>query len=369
MSRLLTIPQPASAALRPAQRKFNQLQEKIAAARKLLQAWDVALPAFTRLHQERVRPLRLEAERLRRDMAEQLDAWCQEKGWAQGERALMATLISELAREALEQHELPAAERPRWEELHDRHAELGFDAQNSHEMEVLKRMFEAQTGLDLGDEAFDTEADLLAHVRERLQTESEQREEQARRQAEASPPPPKRQSAAQKKRAAEAAAVAAQAKQSLREVFRKLASSLHPDRATDAADAARRTALMQRANAAYAKEDLLALLNLQLEIEQIDAAHLRQASDAQLQHFNAVLQEQLEELQAEIAMRERRLVADHELSPRRALHPERLAAVVADAVADWNAELFHAGRELGLLVTREGTKRWLKKLKAEARLG
>lgn len=365
MAKLLTIPQPAQAdgPLRPAQRKFNSLQAQIADARQLLQAWDTALPGFDRLHRERVMPLRLEAERLRRDLAERLDEWLDEKGWAQGERTLMQELVCELAREALEVHELPAAERPQWKALHDRHADLGFDAQTANEIEVLKRMFEAQTGLDLGDADFDSEAELLAHVRERLQARSEERE------AEPPPPPPKRQSAAQKKRAAEREAVAAQAKQSLREVFRKLASSLHPDRAEDEADAARRTALMQRANAAYAKEDLLALLSLQLEIEQIDAAHLRKASDAQLQHFNAVLQEQLEELQAEIAMRERRLLADYELRPRRALHPERLAAVVADAVADWNSEVFRAGRELASLYTRDGTKRWLKKLKAEARLG
>jgi hypothetical protein len=364
MSRLLHIPQPAQAdgPLRPAQRKFNSLQEQIAAARKLLLAWDAAMPAFAKQHAERVRPLRLEAERLRRDTAVRLDEWLLEKGWSQGERELMQSLCCELAREALEQHELPAAERPLWKELHDRHADLGFDAQNANEIEVLKRMFEAQTGMDLGDEDFETEAELLAHVRERLNARSEANAEAA------PPPPPKRQSAAQKKRAAEREAVAAAAKQSLREVFRKLASSLHPDRAEDEADATRRTALMQRANAAYAKEDLLALLNLQLEIEQIDAAHLRKASDAQLQHFNAVLQEQLEELQAELQMRERRLAADFELKPRRALHPERLTALVADAVADWNSEVFHAGRELASLFTREGTKRWLKKLKAEARL-
>lgn len=365
MSRLLHIPQPAAAEgpLRPAQRKFNSLQEQIATLRKLLLAWETARPAFDRLHRERVLPLRLEAERLRRDMAERLDEWLDEKGWAQGERTLMQSLICEMAREALEVHELPVAERPRWKELHDRHADLGFDAQNANEIEVLKRMFEAQTGLDLGDAEFETEAELIAHVRERMQAMSEEREAEA-----PPPPPPKRMSAAQKKRALEREAVAAAAKQSLREVFRKLASSLHPDRAEDEADAARRTALMQRANAAYAKEDLLALLNLQLEIEQIDAAHLRKASDAQLQHFNAVLQEQLEELQAELLTRERRLLADYELRPRRALHPERLAAVVADAVADWNSEVFHAGRELAMLFTREGTKRWLKKLKAEARL-
>ncbi len=363
MSRLLSIPQPTAAEgpLRPAQRKFNQLQQQIDKARSKLQAWDAALPAFTQQHAQRVRPLRLEAEKLRRETALRLDEWLNDKGWSRGERELMQELVSELAREALEVHELPEAERAPWKELHDRHADLGFDAQNAHEIEVLKRMFEHQTGLDLGDGDFDSEAELLHHVRERLQARSQ---EQA---AEAPPPPPKRQSAAQKKRAAEREAVAAQAKQSLREVFRKLASSLHPDRAADAADAERRTALMQRANAAYAKEDLLALFSLQLELEQIDDAHLRKASDAQLQHFNAVLQEQLEELQAEIGMRERRLCADFELRPRRTLQPDKLGLLLNDAVSDWNAELYHAGREHTLLQTREGTKRWLKKIKLEAR--
>lgn len=367
MARLLTIPQPAgddgSGPLRPAQRKFNSLQQQIDKARRALKAWDAALPEFARQHAERVRPLRLEAEKLRRETALRLDEWLQDKGWARGERELMQELVSELAREALELHELPDQERATWKELHDRHADLGFDAQNAHEIEVLKRMFEHQTGLDLGDEDFATEAELLDHVRERLHARSEE----AAGEKAAEPAKPKRQSAAQKKRAAEREAVAAQAKQSLREVFRKLASSLHPDRAVDAADAERRTALMQRANAAYAKEDLLALLSLQLELEQIDDAHLRKASDAQLQHFNAVLQEQLEELQAELQMRERRLCADYELKPRRALQPEKLSALIADAVADWNAELYQAGREHAALLTREGTKRWLKKLKSLAR--
>ena len=125
-----------------------------------------------------------------------------------------------------------------------------------------------------------------------------------------------------------------QAQQSLRTVFRKLASALHPDRASDAADAERRTALMQRANAAYAADDLLALLTLQLEIEQIDAAHLRGASEAQLKHFNAVLQEQFDELQSEIALKERAFCAEFSLRPRQTLHPAKLAPTLANAVAD-----------------------------------
>jgi curved DNA-binding protein CbpA len=42
----------------------------------------------------------------------------------------------------------------------------------------------------------------------------------------------------------------------VREVFRKLASELHPDRETDPAEHARKTELMQRVNQAYKAGDL-----------------------------------------------------------------------------------------------------------------
>ncbi|WP_341888453.1 hypothetical protein [Variovorax sp. YR752] len=47
----------------------------------------------------------------------------------------------------------------------------------------------------------------------------------------------------------------------MRDIFRKLASALHPDRETDAQQRKVKTALMQKANQAYAANDLLALLN------------------------------------------------------------------------------------------------------------
>ena len=88
--------------------------------------------------------------------------------------------------------------------------------------------------------------------------------------------------------------------QSLREVFRKLASALHPDREPDAKERERKNELMQRVNAAYEANDLLTLLNLQLEIEQIDAAHLATLTPQRLAHYYQILREQLDELEAEL---------------------------------------------------------------------
>lgn len=364
MSRLLTIPQRRDETLSPAQRKFNRLQQQIQEVRERLAAWDTAWPGFAKSHAESVVPLRQLAEQYRRETAIHLDHWLSEGGWSQGERGALQDLVCELAREVIEDHGLDAGQQAWWKDLHDRHAELGFDAENAHHMAVLKRMLERQTGLDLRDLEVDNEADLMRHVRERLHAQRDAEGEPE----EAPAPKPKKLSAAQRKRQAEREAVAAQAQQSLRMVFRKLASALHPDRASDAADGERRTALMQRANAAYAAEDLLGLLTLQLEIEQIDDAHLRGASEAQLKHFNAVLQEQLDELQSELALKERAFCAEFELRPRQGLNPAKLAPVLAHAVADMRAVAYEAKRDLACVVSRDGTRRWLKKRKAELRV-
>jgi hypothetical protein len=83
-------------------------------------------------------------------------------------------------------------------------------------------------------------------------------------------------------------------------VFRKLVSALHPDREPDAAERQRKNELMQRVNRAYEANDLLTLLGLQLEIAQIDAAHLSSLTAQRLEQYTQILREQLVNLDAEI---------------------------------------------------------------------
>jgi uncharacterized protein (DUF2267 family) len=105
-----------------------------------------------------------------------------------------------------------------------------------------------------------------------------------------------RRSAAQQRREASAQRVS----QSLREVYRKLASALHPDRELDPAKRAAKTALMARVNEAHGRKDLLALLELQLQVEHIDAEHLARVDATHLKHYNKVLAEQAKELRREV---------------------------------------------------------------------
>ena len=122
--------------------------------------------------------------------------------------------------------------------------------------------------------------ELMQHAAQNLASQA-RAEQQARQQAYEAVRQDAQARAQQsaKGRQAEAAqqrqhAAAQQAGQSVRVIFRKLASALHPDREPDPAERQRKTLLMQQANPAYDRNDLLTLLSMQLDLEQIDAQHL-----------------------------------------------------------------------------------------------
>src|SRR5690349_234103 len=83
------------------------------------------------------------------------------------------------------------------------------------------------------------------------------------------------------------------ARKFLREIYRKLASAVHPDREADAERRAEKNELMQKINRAYATNDLLTLLEAQLRLEQIDPEHVTKLSGERLKHYNKLLSEQL----------------------------------------------------------------------------
>ena len=89
---------------------------------------------------------------------------------------------------------------------------------------------------------------------------------------------------------------------SLRQVYRKLVSILHPDREPDPEERERKNQLMQRINQAYETHDLLTLLSLQVELADLDVKQL--SSPERLTQYNEVLREQLSRLEAQLkAMR------------------------------------------------------------------
>jgi len=147
----------------------------------------------------------------------------------------------------------------------------------------------------------------------------------------------------------------------MREIYRKLASALHPDRETDARQREEKTALMQRVNQAYAANDLLALLELQLQIEQIDASHIANASAQRLKHYNKVLGEQLGEPRAEVDRVEMEFRMEFGLEPGWGTNPRKLGEVLKRTSRQWRAELAQQQRDMRMLGDVAATKRWLKR--------
>jgi hypothetical protein len=131
--------------------------------------------------------------------------------------------------------------------------------------------------------------------------------------------------------------------------------------ATDARQREAKTALMQRVNQAYEAQDLLALLELQLQIEQIDTGHIANAGDQRLRHYNKVLGEQLAELKAELERVEIEFRMEFGLAPGWPLKPRSLGQVLEQTGRQWRAELNEQQRELRMLSDVAATKRWLKR--------
>ncbi|MES2019215.1 MAG: hypothetical protein V4484_22210 [Pseudomonadota bacterium] len=155
-------------------------------------------------------------------------------------------------------------------------------------------------------------------------------------------PPKKRLSAKAAAREASQTAEELRLKQSVRDIFRKLASSLHPDRETDPIERARKTVLMQRVNVAYGNNDLLALLELQFEIDQIDEAALGTLDEDRIKQYNKVLTRQVAQVRREIEELEHWLIYTMQLSTRGRITPASMEKTL-------NADIVQARENLNVI--------------------
>lgn len=291
---LIAVPGAAGSALSKAQQTFNRLTGKIARLREELAMWQAYLDQHRRFVAAQIDPLEREIRAAKIELLRRVDqllgGQVQRLGKVQRRklRGLLCTVAVGVLGDA------PDAEV---EALYDRHAGTRWQEQQAAELAAAEALFGAVLGDDAvkGHDAktFDDFARQMAGKLADQAHDADEQREAARREWRLG------------KRAAAAAArkdkAQREASQSVREVYRKLASALHPDRELDAAERERKTRLMQQANEAYAREDLLALLALQLELDHIDEAHLAGLPDARIALYNHVLRDQVSALEQEIA--------------------------------------------------------------------
>jgi hypothetical protein len=181
--------------------------------------------------------------------------------------------------------------------IHDRHGDVTLDESRELEQTLAQSMLDGVIGPEAAkqDPVADFEA-LLHRAQEHFEAQAREREEQRRQRTKSRSGSAKAREQLEKREQA-----AKDVSRSVREVYRKLASALHPDRETDPAERERKNRLMQRANDAYERGDLLELLSMQISQIESDQAVLARADDKRFALYCQALREQQQALEQEIS--------------------------------------------------------------------
>ena len=352
-----------------AQKTFNRLSGQIEDRRRRLADWQ----AFTESFRSRVAGELMTLERriseLRRELLKCFDAAHDGGRLTRREQDKIAWIIRESASELL-----AAGDDPELITLHDKYSEVSHEDLREEEADFLKSLTEATLGMSFDDDEIRSPEDVVDAIHRKFEKEAAPDGRGGPDASETSGRPAggarrgRRQGGGEKPASARAgarfererAAVEA-ATRSVREVYRKLVSALHPDRERDPVERERKTALMQRANQAYEATDLLQLLALQIEAEQIDLHQLAAVNDDRLAHFNRVLKEQLAELDQEIDQQVMPFAMSMGGMAPRNLTPTIVASAFERDVAQLRRERKSLEKQLDASRDPGALKAWLKK--------
>ena len=323
-------PTPEQRVLSKAQKQFNTLTQKIDTEKQRLLEWQEAIPKYNRkvTKDYEVQVEAYNSERIK--MAQLLDRAYENKLFKKTDKAKIQHLICGITAELIADHG-----KAELKDLHDKHNDVDFDTVQKETDAIagdfLKTMMEDLYGVEIEEDIDLSSPEQMADLlHEKLQGQKDKEAEQQRKSEERQS---KRQKTAkQLEKEAQQREEEQSISQSIREVYRKLTSALHPDREQDPAERTRKTEIMQRVNAAYTQKDLLRLLELQLEAEQIDQAHMNNIAEDRLKYINKILKGQLDELQQEIAQVEFPFKMQLNLPPYVQLSPKSLLQQLAENI-------------------------------------
>ena len=271
------------------QKHFNKLIASIDATRRELAQWQAFIPAYQQRFAAEIVPLSARLREKRIAMIMLLDRAMDGKSLNKRQKVKVADILirdlSDLLAENQEAELVP---------LYDKYSPVSFEEAQRDEIDFMRAVAADTFGIELDDSVQVSTPEELASLLDEKMHDAEAGHERRRGRK-------GNQRAKSNAQEALRTQAAQGASKTVREVYRKLASELHPDREPDLEQRARKTVLMQQVNQAYNAGDLLALLELQLSIEQIDLAALANMAQERLAHYNRVLREQSQRLQEELS--------------------------------------------------------------------
>jgi hypothetical protein len=338
----------AAARLTPDQERFNFLIAQIEKTRAAHAEWEAIVAGFRQNQQQKLQPLRESLTGVCRESIFVLDRLIDQAGWSRADRADLRQILRGSAEVLLDVDGADAEISA----LYEKHSEVDFATAKQDDLQRLKAEAEEMTGLNLGDdEDILSEEDLV----ERMYREMAAREEAdaARLDEKAQ----RRRKSAAERRSEDNSQLA---RQSLREIYRRLASAVHPDREADPVRREEKNALMQRINQAYAANDLLTLFEAQVQIEKLDGDVIAKVSEQRLKQYNKLLAEQLNKSRSTLTSLKSGFCLDHGLDQQGGVNPQKLHILVQRQSRGLRAEIARQQQFLRVLANKASTKRWLK---------
>ena len=279
---LKTIVQP-DAELSPQQKKLNRLIEQIEQQKLQLAAWQKAQAEIQQQARKTLVPIYTELHNILFQQLEQLWNSLQRYEFSKADIAQLDNKIQNLAailkssQVLSEQQKLKVTQIDQFYQQHAEH----HQAKKNKKKPTIKSHDPTETyDQHLNYEQADVDLDGYEYDEQQHEVEREQhrlnRQKQKREQAQK------------------------MADQSLKTVYLKIASIIHPDREQDEQLKVEKTEMLQHANAAYEKQDLFYLLKLQIQVEQNRGVAQKGLSNEQVKFYKLALDAQKQQLDDQI---------------------------------------------------------------------
>jgi hypothetical protein len=316
--------------LSKAQQRFNELIKKIDEQKQLLAQWQHAQQQCQQLITGDYYKLWDSYINYRVELVYLLDAAYSNKRLKGNEKLKLSQLIIALCVNLIEQHG-----KDELKSVYNHYNETDFDSSlDTNDADLLVDYADNNT------ESFDDYArakeDYHQQRKQKHQTKKQAANELKHKQSEQ------------------------ESNKAIQSVFRQLAAAIHPDRELDELERERKTKLMQQANIAYAKKDLLQLLALQLEIEQLKPNQLNSIAQERLQHFNKVLQQQYKDLKQQTTQLEEDFKAQLSLKPFAKLSPKQAIKSLKEEVKNLQFNITLLQRDIKTIQDTDYLKAWLR---------
>jgi hypothetical protein len=340
-----------AAQLSAEQERFNKLIERVASLTRQTETHRGWAERYIPLRTNTIGPLRKQRDALKRAMVLFLhqrlggaDLGGADLGAAQ--RRMASRLVCSMSASFAAQGDAEM------QILHDAYSEQSFAQNQSAAATVTLAMLEEHYGIDL--DLINTQGSpdevlraAMQHLRERDAAEQAQR---AARKA-------KRPKTARQE---EAHLKDQDANSALKTIYRQLASALHPDREADPEARKHKTALMGEANAAYERRDLLALLQLQLRIEQVDSESIGRMAHSRLVALSRLLSEQSKALSQDLLRLQLRLFDAFSLHHGTRVSEARIVGSIEEERQALQAAIDQMEADTRRVQDPAQLKRWLK---------